>query len=229
MVYIAEDQYIPEYSSIKRSLNSILINSENKDNIKRAIDDRVLCATRFVGLGSLYTFYTLYKTIENREFVFFKKNPLDVIKKCFNSFLPSAQVHNLEQEFQQFIVRYNVRWPNCRLLSNITKYLIDGYRVNFENNIKLHARKRIKLFFGICGVPATRDEIDDTLKFMFDEDSDSNPKNDLINAIPNIDILRREFRVDTTKRFFFREADTIPMVFNDFRLRGHSNGDLRLP
>lgn len=205
---IANNEPVPEYSSIKRTLNSILlagdseIAKESKEQIKQAIDRRVICATRIAGLGSLYTLYTIYSSIEHGDFEFFKRDPKKVLEKCFNSFLPSSSIYSVEDDFKQLIDKYSVQWPECRLLSNITKYVIDEYRVNFENNIKLHGQKRVKLYFSVCGVETTKKEIEETIRFMFDDESDAVPNKRLIHAIPNIAELG-ELGIDINKRGFF--------------------------
>lgn len=211
---IANIECIPAYSCIKRSLNSIL-DCEQKELIVNAINDRVICATRIAGLGSLYTQYKVYSSIEDGDFGFFERDPIGVITECYNSFLPGSDVQWLEEDFRKFIHNgneYKVQWPVCRLLSNITKYLIDVARVNFENNIKLHAKKRIKLFFTICDIEANQNEIESTIKFMFESNSDCEPKYELINAIPNIGELQA-LNIDITQRDFFGKL----LAFNWFK------------
>lgn len=54
---IANSEDSSEFSMIKRSLNSILRDAENKEKIIEAIEARVICATRMRGLRlSLHAF-----------------------------------------------------------------------------------------------------------------------------------------------------------------------------
>lgn len=84
--------------------------------------------------------------------------------------------------------------------------------MNFENNIKLHGKKRIKLYLSICGVDSNVKEIEHTIKSMFERYSICEPRHELINAIPNIGELAA-LGIDIRERGFFGRL----LSFNWFR------------
>lgn len=210
---IANSNQKEEFTTIKRSLNAILLNNENKERIKEAIAERSICMTRILAIGSLYVLDIVNNNVNNNNFQFFERNPTEFLTECFQSFTPNQCAQNLpqvEDEFKRRIFEFNIQFSNCQLLGNVLKYAIDTYRVNFQNNIILHARKRIKLFFRICGVHATAEEIEHTIKYMFESNSRVQPNLNLIHVIPNIDEVSNTMYPDGNgqngfERGFFRE------------------------
>lgn len=174
-----------------------------------------------VGLGSLYTHFKVYRSIEDGNFNVFKQDPLRFLTECFNAFLPENHISKLDEEFAKLIESHRIQWPACRYLSNITKYMIDMYRVNFENNIKVHARKRIERYFRIC--ESNEDKRKKTIKFMFESYSKCEPAHELIEAIPDINKLE----VDLKERGFFDkllESNWFKSVYIFVAIQKYING-----
>lgn len=196
-----------EYTTIKRTLDSILNNSENKEKIIDAITDRSIRATKICVLSSLLILYKINSESDNNNIRFFTtENIQSVVHDSFYSVL--YEHNDLPHEFNNYIRYYRIQKPSNSFFGNIFKYLIEQYVINFENNIKIHAKTRLKKYFKISNIEATAQEIDHTISFMFNSFSVVEPRLDLINSIPNIQDLNTDF----TRGFFSRLVH-----FNTFR------------
>lgn len=81
----------PEFSSVKRSLNAILIQNENTNVIKEAISKRVICVTKIMQYGCMNLLEKVNKNEEDGSFAFFENDPDEVIKNCYTAFYQHAK------------------------------------------------------------------------------------------------------------------------------------------
>lgn len=90
--------------------------------------------------------YKINSAADDNDFHFFNSRKIaDVVPECFYAILRTCENSSLlPREFNQYINTNNIPRPSSDYLGNILKYLIEQYVVNFENNIKLHAKNRIK-------------------------------------------------------------------------------------
>lgn len=76
-------------------------------------------------LGSLYTHFEVYRSIEDGKFDFFYQDPSKIQAECFNAFLPGQDIRNLDEKFGELIENHQIQWADCRYLSNTYNRICD--------------------------------------------------------------------------------------------------------
>lgn len=184
-----------ELTTIKRSLNSIVKDGPYKERFINAIKARCNLCTEWAVLSSLLVQFKIMKSIEEGDFHLFDDSGA-FINDCFMS-LFNDSYRPLPSEFQIMMEENGIQRPSSAYLSNLKQYTINQYATNFENNVKMHHKRRLKLYFSICEDNEhrsyTEEDIENTLKYMLEHDSTVQPNWSLIYKIPNRSELLNEY------------------------------------
>ncbi|XP_031616702.1 uncharacterized protein LOC116336741 [Contarinia nasturtii] len=94
--------------------------------------------------------------------------------------------------------KYGVRAPVIGGFGNVVEYAVQMFYTNYKNNICMHAHSRIRKFF--THQNASKAQIDDTMDFLFKQNSNCVPDLDLMWELEN---TLKPIRFDDGKGYFF--------------------------
>lgn len=143
-----DDQVNKAITTTKCGLNKIL-RPAYRNQLKAAINQRSLMATRICALGSLLFLYKAQSAFDSHHNAFFDQFGFDVIKNCFYGVLieyanSTAMPAGFRQFVEQLHPQYRFDWPNNdRFGHNGFEALYKTYTVNVMTNLETHAEKRL--------------------------------------------------------------------------------------
>lgn len=118
---------------------------------------------------------------------------------CIQEIRANRRLYVLDPEYSE--LRGDLPLYSCKLRSNIREQLINGYEMAFQNNLKVHAYKRLSNFFRKFGYEYR--DMRDTLGYLFHRETDSVPDQILLNCM--IDHLewdqQRLYDIDSDEYF----------------------------
>lgn len=219
---------IIERQTIKRSARKGLKKNRDMktDEFARLIDIYVLEMTRCFILGTLNIHYDTNdrfkndteKEIEKFYSQFVNKNffrnwffGVKFIEHAFNDARKSG--YTLCYGVWYYCQKYGVRAPLIESFGNVVEYAAQMFYTNYKNNICMHARSRIRKFF--THQNKSKAHIDDTIDYLFKENSDCVPDLDLMWELEH---TLRPIRFGDGKGYFFAMKENwfkyVPIFLN---------------
>lgn len=150
---------------IKRAARKAMKGSENKQQILTKFREYSIKCTKIARLASLLIHFVFNKKMDTNDAKtindFFnvtddfrpKNSPTEqVLKDYFYSVTvnythsPEYPMDKYAPEFRDMMQQFEVESPDNEYMENIFKHMYQQYRVNFKNNIVVHAKKRITKF-----------------------------------------------------------------------------------
>lgn len=138
-----------QHRTTKLALNSILRDKYRLD-VVNLVANWCHLATIISVLASLLFLYKVNRAFDDDNQDFFRGNGYTVIEGCFNSILFKNQ-HKMPVAFRRLVCDTvpNFRWPEKQALGNAFNKLVDQYKTNVKNNIKIWSYSRIHTFFKV--------------------------------------------------------------------------------
>lgn len=135
---------------MKMTLNrSLLANSPYRHAFVQWVTEQCHTATIITVLSSLLFLFKNNYAFDKDDYAFFTGSGYKTIENCFLHVLDDKQREHLPDEFRRIITRAvpNFRWPQRKGMGNAFNLLVEQYKTNVKNNIRIWAYSRIKKFF----------------------------------------------------------------------------------
>lgn len=205
------------FSTVKIPLRTIL-KAEHADAIIEIISDHSKKATKIASLASLLLLGKLNDKLNDHAF-FRENDPAEIVKDSFFEVLDQDKTQSGKRRipkfppsssFRQAMTNNNITRPDNNYMGNMFKYLHQLYATSFETNITTHGFRRVQKFFKSIDGP-NKDDIKNTIDYLFNSDSDRTPNAQLIAELQQLDNRYGNWSVGALQDFEDNWFEYVPL------------------